>query len=356
MEKVIQIKKVIDRKKYDENKTPTEILWDKYLEELKSRNSWKVNNIINLDNTLKIISYIDFYYKDKSELINFLWKTIKLENNLKEEILEYLIELGFNWIYEWYMEISWIDKNNIIKKLIKKWYIQFIEYLSILIIKNNFNEEEIIDSLNIFYNEKFKYLSLKEKLDLFKNHDWHYIINKLNHIIDKESLSNFTDILKLTPDEKEELEKEKIDKYYDEYNENIEYEKYLLSEDWFLLLSEITFTWNFSNTENKKRLENLLKEIWILNNWINIFKIDFIYINWKKQKFSLEPFNKNIDYDNWVFYDFDLFYKEVIQNIKTNKINLENGIDYTILISKIQWWKDNNPFLKNDKQEFKIAA
>lgn len=321
-----------------------ERLWDDYLNviwSVKEDKKRETYEILNLWNTIEIIEYINYHYKNNKKLFEFLKSTVKLDLKRKKKILKYLIKKWYTLYYS-YSEIVWIDIKDISIELISEWFIEFVEFVYIKELKENFSREDILKVIELYYSF-FDNLEIKSKLYILIKYDWNEILKKLSFFLSEKERNEIDLNIRLTTYEKNIIKNEKINWLYNEYNENIYLHKEVIESSWFSIFDTISYIPTFSYSNNDKKLEEALQKILILKNWWNFFNIDFITITWDRLKFSFEPFLKTTNSRSNIFYDFEYFKREVIKLNNHFKRNLQNEIDYTIIISKWNWNKKPSP-------------
>jgi len=265
---------------------------------------WFINWMHWLNDSELLIDFINLY-KNKQELLEEIWKIDLL---LLFDLVDYY------WIeFEKFSN----EKSEIIFKSFER----------------DFKSKKLFDRIN----ELWMYNWYKVCWLIFENWNLFY----------QEIQKNFN----LTEGEKEKFEELKQTSFFESYQKEIQLNTILLEDINFAKISELTMNDTFKWT-NYDVFSTKVYELLISLSVKNAYSIIFIDISWKKEQFNIW---NNIElwwYNYWLL-EKESFSSDLKENFQDFSNNLNtNNMDYTILIFKQNWDKDNIP----DEEEELLAA
>ena len=320
-------------------------IWIEYIKELKNKNisSESLNEIL--------------YF-----MIN-MWmpQVVLLQKEFNVDTKDIEIDIFLKWFANW---MNWLEDSEFFKDFVnlyknpqelleKIWEkIDLLLLFHLILYWAEFSKYDD-EKMNIVLKEFEKFLKKEKLFDRINKiwfYDWYNICYDLfeNYELAYSKMQN---IFNFTEEEKDEFEKLKENHFFLSYQTEIDKTIESFEENNFIKIREYTYNDTYW-VENKYDFIDKVKKILVWINHKSAYSVKFLDISWKQVQFNIW---------NWIelwWYNFNLlenndFLKNIVTEYWEFILNLEkNNMDFSILIFKENWDKDDIP----DEEDLLQAA
>lgn len=349
---------------------------DEFSEILFNEKTYEIAHILkyNYEQWIDNSNYISELKKEnldfsflKNTLIFMISRGIPQSVLLQKEFNIDTSDISIDVFLEWFVNrMNWLEESEFLIDFVKLYNNQqelwekIWEKVDILLLSEliyNWLEFEKyddnkMDNILLYFEKKLKKEKLLDRVNKIWFYDWEIICWELFEDYEK-SYSKIQNIFDFTEEEKDEFKILKQDNFYLSYETEIKKTIESFEEINFSKIGKFTFN-DFSWEEIKSNFYKKITEILISLNYKNNYSIKFIDISWKQLQFNIWNGLQLGGY-NYNLLEKDIFLEHITEQYWEFILNLDkNNMDFSILIFKKNWDKDDFP--EESEDDFLMVA